>query len=130
MPLFKTRQERIQDAKAREDAALTAPSKVMDASQHSQHLVQIIRHTIEAHLGSKEPTLKATQMITREYITDNHKSNIGGTVYYVKCQTENKEWPWIFVKLYEPPVITGVPGFRVRFMQMKKMAQEYDLVAF
>ena len=132
MKLFKPSQRKIEERKAREEAALTPPSKVLDASTHAQHLVQIIRYKIEAHLGSKEPNLKAAQMITREYITDNLKNNnkIGGTIYYVKVQTENKDWPWIFVKIYEPPIITGVPGFRVRFMQMKKMDQEYKLVTF
>ena len=128
MPLFKPSQQKIEERIAREEASFAAPSKIMDASTHAQHLVQIIRYTIEGRLGSKEPDLKATQMITREYLPA--KNQIGGTIYYVKVQTSNPEWPWLFVKLYEPPVITGVPGFRVRFRGLKKMKEEYQLVTF
>lgn len=129
MGFFKTSEQRFEERMAREEAALTPPSKVMDASAHAQLMLQIVRYTIERHLGSKEQNLKATQMITRDFITTNG-NDIGGRIYYVKAKTENPEWPWIFVKIYEPPLITGVPGFRVRFRQMKKMDREYELVTF
>ena len=125
MGLFKTSQQRFEERIAREEAVLTPPTKVMDASTHAQHMLQIVRYTVEAHLGSKEPNIKATEMITRDFTNGN-----GGRIYYVKAKTENPEWPWVFVKIYEPPLITGVPGFRVRFRQMKKMDQEYKLVVF
>lgn len=124
-----TKQERIEQHMAREEASLTPPTKVMDASTHAQHLVQIIRYTIEGRLGQKQLNIKAKEMMTREIIVTN-KHQIGGTIYYIKCTTDHPEWPFIFVKLYEPPVITGVPGFRVRFRQLKKMDREYKLVTF
>lgn len=126
-----SKEERIAERIAREDASLTPPTKIMEASTHAQHLVQIVRYTIEAHLGNwKNLHIRAKEMISREIIVTDKKNEIGGTIHYIKCETDHPEWPFIFVKLYEPPLITGVPGFRVRFRQLKKMDREYGLVTF
>merc|ERR1719384_2999747 len=116
----------------REEAALSPPSKVMDASQHAQQLVQTVRKTIEFRLGSKERNLKATQMITRTF-TNEPKSRLfsnldPGTIYYIKVKTSNENWPWIFVKIYEPPLVTNV--FKVKFRNMRRMKNEFELVTF
>mmetsp|Transcript_22105 Transcript_22105/g.33410 ORF Transcript_22105/g.33410 Transcript_22105/m.33410 type:complete len:133 (+) Transcript_22105:34-432(+) len=116
----------------KEEAQLGPPSKIMDASQHAQLLVQTVRKTIEFRLGSKaERNLKATQMITRTFINTPRSRllpNLNpGTMYFIKVKTENKQYPWIFVKIYEPPVVTNV--FKVKLRKMTKMDREYDLVS-
>mmetsp|Transcript_14618 Transcript_14618/g.23731 ORF Transcript_14618/g.23731 Transcript_14618/m.23731 type:complete len:123 (-) Transcript_14618:209-577(-) len=111
---------------AAEEARLGPPSKTQDASEHAQQLVMLVKPTIEVHLETMHlDHLKATQMITRACISGDD----GGTMFYVKCRTNlDDNWPWIFVKLYEPPVVTDVSP--VQFKEMKKMDQEYKLVTF
>ena len=120
----KPSKQRVEEFNQREQQVLTPPSKIMDASTHAQQLVQIIRQQISLQLGSKEMNLKATQMITQTF-TNSDKP---GMIYYVKCSTTNPEWPWIFVKIYEPPTITSVSP--VKFRGLKKMKEEYKLVTF
>mmetsp|Transcript_26164 Transcript_26164/g.39601 ORF Transcript_26164/g.39601 Transcript_26164/m.39601 type:complete len:140 (-) Transcript_26164:219-638(-) len=133
LPKFPSREERIERLKANEEAALTPPSKIMDASSHAQHLVLMVKRTIEQTLKSKENNLQATQMITRTFTNCNcnkgyRPSSDAASLYFIKVKTSNKEWPWIFVKLYEPPVISSVSPVRVR--GLKKMKEEYELVTF
>ena len=90
---------------AREEQFLSPPTKVMDATDWTQTLVAFVRKIIEIHLGSKEPNLQATQMITRIF-TNSDDLQKPGSIHYIKVKTTNPEWPWIFVKLYEPPQIT------------------------
>eukprot|EP00547_Thalassionema_nitzschioides_P005012 CAMPEP_0194206218 /NCGR_PEP_ID=MMETSP0156-20130528/5304_1 /TAXON_ID=33649 /ORGANISM="Thalassionema nitzschioides, Strain L26-B" /LENGTH=125 /DNA_ID=CAMNT_0038932681 /DNA_START=30 /DNA_END=407 /DNA_ORIENTATION=- len=115
----------------REERALTPPSKTMDAGEHAQRLVQTVRKVIEFRLGSTK-TLEATQMITRTF-TNEPRSRLfdkldPGRIYFIKVKTSNKKWPWIFVKIYEPPLVTNV--FKVKFRDMKKMDQEYALISW
>eukprot|EP01083_Nonionella_stella_P246875 856617_1 len=124
----------------REEAAFGPPSKTMDASEYAQELVYIVSKTIESHLNlvpipGKRRTLEAKQMITRElercdekYDASNDESKKNGMMYYVKVRTEVKEWPWLFVKIYDPPLVTTVS--RVQFKGMKKMKEDYKLVTF
>ena len=112
---------------AREEQVLSPPSKVTDATEWSQTMVQLVRPNIEVHLGSKEPDLKATQMITRIF-TNSDDLQKPGKIHYIKAKTTNPDWPWIFVKVYEPPEITSVSP--VKFREMKKMKEEYKLVVF
>lgn len=123
----------------REEAAFGPPSKTMDSSEYAQELVYLVSKTIESHLNllpvpGKRRSFEAKQMITRElersdgkYAGDeNGKHN--GMMYYVKVITQVKDWPWIFVKIYEPPLATGVS--RVQFKGMKKMKEDFKLVTF
>ena len=117
----------------REEAALGPPSKTMDASAHSQELVMLVSRTIEQHLDllpvpGKRRNFVATQMITRSVDGRGGGAGEDGTMYYVKVQTHLEDWPWIFVKIHEPPLVTGVS--RVQFKGMKKMKEEYKLVTF
>jgi len=121
---------------ASEEDMLAKPSAVMDADEHAQNMIVQNRIAIEIQLGSFKPerNMKATQMITRGFIKNigssvhNSDDPNGGTMYYIKTKTENKDWPWIFLKLYEPPCITCVS--LVKFRGLKKMKQEYALVTF
>jgi hypothetical protein len=84
----------------------------------------ILRPTLEVHLGTRHlDNLKATQMITRQVSNGDD-----GTMYYIKAKTGLADWPWIFVKIWSPPTITGVSP--AQFKRMKKMDQEYKLVTF
>mmetsp|Transcript_3708 Transcript_3708/g.8045 ORF Transcript_3708/g.8045 Transcript_3708/m.8045 type:complete len:126 (+) Transcript_3708:203-580(+) len=110
--------------KEEEEAALGPPSEIMDASDHAQDLVMIVSKTIGLHLDVMSlDDLKATQMITRAVSKLND-----GTMYYVKAQTGLDEWPWIFVKIYEPPEVTDVSP--VTFKDIKKMKDDFKLVTF
>ena len=123
------------------EAALGPPSKTMDASSYSQELVMLVSKTIESHLGllpvpGKRRSFTATQMMTRD-LHRNKNNNIGigteekkndGTMYYIKVRTDVRDWPWVFVKVFSPPQITGVS--RVSFEGMKKMKEDYKLVTF
>lgn len=107
----------------KEEAILGPPSKTMDASEHAQLILMLVSKTIEVHLETfKLDTIKATQMITRQV------SNDQGTMYYIKAQVSCVKWPWIFVKIYEPPTVTDVSP--AVFKGMKKMDQDYKLVTF
>ncbi|KAL7546947.1 hypothetical protein ACHAWF_010270 [Thalassiosira exigua] len=127
-----------EDQHAREEGALGPPSKTMDASEYSQELVMLVAKTIEQHLGlipapGKRRSFKATQMIQRELIRNPHgvyneQRKNDGIMYYIKVKTDVEAWPWVFVKLFEPPLITGVS--RVTFREMKKMKEDYKLVTF
>jgi len=78
----------------------------------------------------KRRHFEAKQMIIRE-MNSTAGDHAGGKMYYVKVKTspgECKEWPWLFVKLYEPPIVTSVS--RVEFKGLKKMKEEYKLVTF
>lgn len=121
------------DKHDREEAALGPPSKTTDASAYSQELVYIVSKTIESHLNllpvpGKRRTLEAKQMITRNMRGKGDDGNNDGKMYYIKVRTDIKEWPWIFVKIYEPPLVTDVS--KVAFRSMKKMKEEYKLVTF
>ena len=115
----------------REEASLGPPSKTMDASEYAQELVLMVSKHIESDLGllpvpGKRRHFKAEQMITRDGGVDPK-----GTMYYVKVKTspgECKEWSWLFVKIYEPNLVTDVS--RVEFKGLKKMKEEYKLVTF
>ena len=123
----------VQSQHEREEAALGPPSKTMDASEHAQDLVLLVRKPIQFNLcdGPIPPAhkieLKATQMIKRDVksgIQDN-----GGTMYYIKCKvTGLDEWPWVFVKIYEPELVTVATP--VAFRGLKKMKEEFKLVTF
>ena len=39
-----------------------------------------------------------------------------------------RDWPWIFVKIHEPPTVSGTTG--VSFFAMKKMKEDVKLVTF
>ena len=54
-------------------------------------------------------TLKATQMITQPFQGDNN-----GTYYYVEVNTSAPKKPWIFVKIYEPPLVTDVSPIQLK----------------
>ena len=58
-------------------------------------------------------------MITRDGGVDPK-----GTMYYAKVKKsgECKEWPSLFVKIYEPNLVTDVS--RVGFKGLKKMKEE------
>lgn len=120
------------DLHQREEHALGPPSKTMDASEFAQELVYLVSRTVEAHLNllpvpGKRRTREAKQMIIRVLRNRGDGGN-DGKMYYIKCKTEVAEWPWIFVKLYEPALVTDVA--RVQFRAMKKMKEEYKLVTF
>mmetsp|Transcript_27859 Transcript_27859/g.39871 ORF Transcript_27859/g.39871 Transcript_27859/m.39871 type:complete len:134 (+) Transcript_27859:86-487(+) len=120
------------DLHQREEHALGPPSKTMDASEYAQELVYLVSRTVETHLNllpvpGKRRTLEAKQMIIR-VLKNRGEGENDGKMYYIKCKTDVAEWPWIFVKLYEPPLVTGVA--RVEFRAMKKMKEEYKLVTF
>lgn len=120
------------DLHEREEHALGPASKTMDASEYAQDLVYLVSKTIETHLNllpvpGKRRTLEAKQMIIRVLKNKGEGEN-DGHMYYIKCKTDVAEWPWIFVKLYEPPLVTDVS--RVEFKAMKKMKEEYKLVTF
>eukprot|EP00578_Thalassiosira_sp_NH16_P016571 CAMPEP_0181110468 /NCGR_PEP_ID=MMETSP1071-20121207/18735_1 /TAXON_ID=35127 /ORGANISM="Thalassiosira sp., Strain NH16" /LENGTH=150 /DNA_ID=CAMNT_0023194251 /DNA_START=125 /DNA_END=577 /DNA_ORIENTATION=+ len=131
------------------EAALGPPSKTMDASKNSQDLVMQVAKTIESHLGllpvpGKRRSFEATQMITRDLYRNRNdlynSSNNGdgkrkndGVMYYIKLRTDVKEWPWVFVKIFEPPLTEGVAvtaWSRATFEGMKKMNEDYKLVTF
>ena len=119
------------DREARLEAALGPPSKTMDASEYAQTMVGMVTRTIESHLGllpQRKREFTATQMITRSVSGSSGGAGGGGTMYYVKIRTHVAEWPWVFVKIHEPPVITTVSN--VEFVAMKKMKEEYKLVTF
>eukprot|EP00585_Thalassiosira_rotula_P001883 CAMPEP_0196140176 /NCGR_PEP_ID=MMETSP0910-20130528/7177_1 /TAXON_ID=49265 /ORGANISM="Thalassiosira rotula, Strain GSO102" /LENGTH=126 /DNA_ID=CAMNT_0041400999 /DNA_START=113 /DNA_END=493 /DNA_ORIENTATION=+ len=123
----------FENKQARLEAALGPPSKTMDASEYAQELVMIVSRTIESHLNllpvpGKRRDFKATQMITRSVDGSSKGAGENGTMYYIKVKTPVEKWPWIFVKVHEPPLVTGVS--RVKFEAMKKMDQEYKLVTF
>ena len=116
----------------REENALGPPSKTMDASEYAQELVYLVSKTIETHLGlipvpGKRRKQEAKQMIIRVLKNKGNGEN-DGKMYYIKCKTDLSEWPWVFVKIYEPPLVTTVS--RVEFRAMKKMKEEYKLVTF
>mmetsp|Transcript_4655 Transcript_4655/g.7193 ORF Transcript_4655/g.7193 Transcript_4655/m.7193 type:complete len:134 (-) Transcript_4655:104-505(-) len=120
------------DLHQREEHALGPPSKTMDASEYAQDLVYLVSRTVESHLNllpvpGKRRTLEAKQMIIRVLKNRGGGEN-DGKMYYIKCKTEVAEWPWIFVKLYEPALVTNLA--RVEFRAMKKMKEEYKLVTF
>lgn len=117
----------------REEAALGPASKSVDASEHAQDLVLIELKTIEFHLcdGPIPPVqnieFEATQMITRDVKSGIQDS--GGTMYYIKCKvTGLDKWPWIFVKIYEPALVSIASP--VSFRGLKKMKEEFKLVTF
>lgn len=120
---------------AREEAHLGPPSKTMDASEHAQELVYMISKQIESDLSmlpvpGKRRHFKAETMIIRE-MDESAGDHAGGKMYYIKVKTspgEIKEWPWLFVKLYEPLLITDVS--RVDFKGLKKMKEDYKLAMF
>jgi len=121
-----------EDLHQREEHALGPPSKTMDASAYAQELVYLVSKTIESHMDlwpepGKRRTLEAKQMIIRVLKGKGEGEN-DGKMYYIKCKTEVTAWPWIFVKIYEPPLVTDVS--RVEFRAMKKMKEEYKLVTF
>ena len=96
----------------------------MDADGYAQDLVMMVSKTIGLHLDTLNlGELKATQMITRDVMTGDK-----GTMYYVKVKTVLKDWPWVFVKIFEPPIITDASP--VTFKGMKKMVQDFELVTF
>jgi len=130
---------KIDEFQAREESMMGSASKcvVNDKElEHAQKLVKQVRMAIEIQLGSfwPEKNMSATQMITRQFISDlnqsvhNGSDPSAGTMFYVKVHTTNKEWPWIHVKVYEPPVISG--GGLVNFRGMKKFKQDCDLKTF
>ena len=49
-------------------------------------------------------------------------------MYYIKARTDVRDWPWIFVKIHEPPTAYGATG--VHFVSMKKMKEEYKVSQF
>mmetsp|Transcript_42733 Transcript_42733/g.48560 ORF Transcript_42733/g.48560 Transcript_42733/m.48560 type:complete len:168 (+) Transcript_42733:53-556(+) len=132
----KLNEKNAEKFKAQEEAVLTPPSKIMDASIHAQHLVMIVKRVIELKLGKKDDNLKATQMITRSFtncstntsITRTLSSSSSASIYFIKVKTSSTEWPWIFVKIYEPPVINTVS--KVILRDMKKMKEEFGLITF
>jgi hypothetical protein len=116
--------EFVANEREREEAMLGPPSKTMDASSHAQNLVMLVRPTLQVRLEMMHlDKLQATQMITRQVFNGDD-----GTMYYVKVQTSLSDWPWIFVKIWEPPLITDVSP--VQFKEMKKMKEDYKLVTF
>ena len=116
--------------KEREEAALGPPSKTMDATEHAQTLVMLVSGMVQADLGLLRPLqdLKATQMITRSVDNSVDPSANGGTMYYVKVRTDLEDWPWLFVKIFEPPQVTDVSP--VAFKGLKKMKDDFALVTF
>uniref|UniRef100_A0A7S4N0A4 Cystatin domain-containing protein n=1 Tax=Odontella aurita TaxID=265563 RepID=A0A7S4N0A4_9STRA len=114
----------------REEAALGPATKIMDASNNAQQLIMLVRKTIENHLDvDKLRALTATQMITRTVDSGGGAApGKGGIMYYVKVQTTLAEWPWIFVKIYEPPLVTTASP--VGFRGMKKMKDDFKLITF
>lgn len=107
-----------------EESMLGPPSDTMAASPHSQDLVMLVRPTLQVHLETMNLSdLKATEMITRQV-----NGGDDGTTYYIKVKTELPQWPWIFVKIWEPPSVTDVSS--IQFKGMKKMKEEYKLVTF
>lgn len=130
---------KVDEFQAREESMMGAASKCVvneKELEHAQKLVKQVRMAIEIQLGSfwPEKNMKATQMITRQFISDlnqsvhNGSDPSAGTMFYVKVHTTNKEWPWIHVKVYEPPVISG--GGLVNFRGLKKFKQDCDLKTF
>lgn len=127
---------KIDEFDALEEQMLARPSSVTVADEHVQHLIEQNRIPIEIQLGSFKPEkkLKAKQYITRGFIKSisnsvhNSDDPNGGRMYYIKTTTTNKDWPFIFVKVYEPPYITCVS--MVKFRGLKKMKQDYPLVVF
>mmetsp|Transcript_8744 Transcript_8744/g.18746 ORF Transcript_8744/g.18746 Transcript_8744/m.18746 type:complete len:141 (+) Transcript_8744:245-667(+) len=113
---------------------LGPPSKTMDASEYAQELLMIVKRTIESHLnllpipGPKGHKFAAKQMIVRSVRGNAGGAGEEGKMYYIKARTDVGDWPWIFVKIHEPPTATGAMG--VHFVSMKKMKEEYKLVTF
>eukprot|EP00544_Gedaniella_sp_CCMP2646_P004719 CAMPEP_0202481252 /NCGR_PEP_ID=MMETSP1361-20130828/909_1 /ASSEMBLY_ACC=CAM_ASM_000849 /TAXON_ID=210615 /ORGANISM="Staurosira complex sp., Strain CCMP2646" /LENGTH=121 /DNA_ID=CAMNT_0049108751 /DNA_START=193 /DNA_END=558 /DNA_ORIENTATION=- len=106
-----------------EDQILGPPSKVMDASEHVQHLVYMVKPALEMTLLTQSlQTLKAMQMISRD-IAGNQ-----GTMYYVKVKTSNAKMPWLFCKIYEPPTVTGVSP--VQLKNVKQVSESEPLATF
>jgi len=122
----------------KEETMMTAPSKCVvneKQLQHAQELVEQARMAIEINLGSfwPEKHLKATQMITRQFVGDvaiaEHTTcEKTGTMYYIKVHTTNKHYAWIHVKVYEPPRATG--NGLINFRGMKKYKRDCDLKTF
>jgi len=112
----------------REENALGPPTKIMDASDYAHELVMLVRKKIDFHLNVKKlGDLTATQMITRS-VDSRGTPGKGGTMYYIKVRTTLTEWPWIFVKIYEPPLVTTASP--VGFRGMKKMKDDFKLITF
>jgi UDP-N-acetylmuramyl tripeptide synthase len=115
---------------AKEESMLGPPSKIMDASEHAQYVLMMVRKTIEQHLGVFElDKLKATQMITRT--VGNNGDD--GTMYYIKAKVNSDltKCTYVFVKIYEPSTLTVTTGVSpVTFKAMKEMDQDYELVTF
>lgn len=119
-----------------EEEMLGPASKVRDASEHANDLIQESRVAIELKLSCFCPTkeIKATEMITRHIVGSiNHSLHASagantGTMYYIKVKLDNREWPWCFVKLYEPPNATDEN--HVMFRGIRKMHIENDLFVF
>mmetsp|Transcript_42734 Transcript_42734/g.48561 ORF Transcript_42734/g.48561 Transcript_42734/m.48561 type:complete len:158 (+) Transcript_42734:174-647(+) len=122
----KLNEKNAEKLNAKEEAVLTLPSKIMDASTHAQRLVLMVKRAIELSLGKKDDQLKATQMIIRTFT--NSSPNSPAFIYYIKVKMSSTEWPWIFVKIYEPPVINTVS--KVVLRDLKKMKEEYGLITF
>lgn len=89
-----------------------------------QYLVYLVKPMLEIQLSSmKLDELKATTMITQTVANGDQ-----GMVYYVKVHTSEPKWPWIFCKIYEPPLVTDVSP--VTLKGFKKMTEDYKLVTF
>lgn len=75
------------------------------------------------YLGTNDlSNLKATQMITRD-AAENY-----GTMFYIKVKTSLPDWPWIFVKVWSPQIVSGVSP--IKFNKLKKLKQDFELVTF
>ena len=113
-----------EEQEQREEAAMGPPSKIMDASEYCGLMLAAVRPTLEVHLATQHlNNLKATQFMTRSVSNGDN-----GTMYYIKASTGLSDWPWIFVKVWEPPSINTLD--KPKFKGMKKMDQEYKLVIF
>lgn len=119
-----------------EEEMMGPPSKIQEASEHAQELVLESRVAIEMKLGSFWPTkdLQATEMMTQHVVGSiSHSVHCGfdsqcGKMYFIKVKTSNKEWPWCFVKLYEPP--NPDEDNHVMFRGIRKMHTELNLITF
>ena len=63
-------------------------------------------------------------MITRD-AAENY-----GTMYYIKVKTNipEIEYPWIFVKVWKPQIISTASP--IKFHKLKKLKEDFALVTF
>ena len=86
--------------------------------------LQFMRRAHTASTKSRIESNANDQARCKSGIQDN-----GGTMYYIKCKvTGLDKWPWIFVKIYEPELVTLATP--VAFRGLKKMKEEFKLVTF